>query len=104
MTHKTASDGLLTAMLADYTALEGEVDGIVATASTAFGAHATDANAILALLSSDFTTHKATAEGLLTGLGTTELARINEQFDNQLTVQHQALVDRGMRTDSTSAQ
>ena len=40
--------------------------------------------------------HEATAEAFLTGLGVTELARINEQFDSTLAKNLQALTDRGL--------
>jgi hypothetical protein len=43
-----------------------------------------------------YDTHKTTAEGLLTGLGTTELARINESFDSSLANSLQAITDRGL--------
>ena len=48
-----------------------------------------------ATLTSDFAAHAVTARALLTDLGTTELARINELFDNQLASRKQALLDRG---------
>ncbi len=44
----------------------------------------------------DYGTHKLTANGLLTDLGTTEVARINELFASTLAVQLQGLTDRGL--------
>lgn len=48
------------------------------------------------LFETDYTPHKDTSEGFLVGLGTTELARINEQFDNLFSRERQALVKRGL--------
>jgi hypothetical protein len=48
------------------------------------------------LLTSDYNTHAPVASAYLTGLGVTELARINEQFDNALAKNLQALTDRGL--------
>ena len=51
---------------------------------------------VLALLEADYTTHAALARGFLTGLGATELARINEKFTASLATQTQQLIDRGL--------
>lgn len=51
---------------------------------------------ILADIQADYDAHGSTAPAYLTGLGTTELARINEQFAASLSVQLQDLVDRGL--------
>jgi hypothetical protein len=55
-----------------------------------------DFSGIVALLESDYTTHAATARALLTDLGTTELARINEKFASDLATQTHQLIDRGL--------
>lgn len=47
------------------------------------------------ILRNDYDSHALLARGFLTDLGTTELARINEKFDNALATQKQALTDRG---------
>ena len=51
----------------------------------------------------DFTTHRSTTRALLTDLGTTERARINEQYDNLLTSAYQGLVDRGLYSSTVYA-
>lgn len=55
-------------------------------------------------VASDFTTHQTTATAFLTNLGLTEEARINETFDDQLTVRAQGLADRGFYSSALSAQ
>lgn len=47
-----------------------------------------------------FDAHEVLAKGYLTDLGVTELARINEQFDNVLAKNLQALTDRGMSSSA----
>lgn len=54
-------------------------------------------------LALDYTGHKTTAEEFLTGLGTTEVARINEQFAASLSVQLQKLIDDGLYTSAVAA-
>lgn len=49
----------------------------------------------LSTLVDDFDAHDTTATAFLTGLGTTELARINEKYDNLQTAQDQSLANRG---------
>ena len=55
---------------------------------------------VLALLESDYTAHAELARGFLTGLGATELARINEKFTASLATQTQQLVDRGLSSSA----
>ena len=54
-------------------------------------------------LAADYSTHKGVADGLLTGLGTTEVARINELFASTLAVQLQGLTDRGLYSSGVAA-
>jgi hypothetical protein len=58
----------------------------------------------LATLEAIYDTHEAVAEAFLTGLGTTELARINEQFDNLLARTSQDLVNRGLYSSAVYTQ
>lgn len=51
----------------------------------------------------EFSSHSDVANALLTGLGTTELARINEQFDSTIATQLQQLVDRGFYSSAITA-
>lgn len=66
-------------------------------------AFAVDYQSVLDQLTSDFITHESLANGLLEGLGATELARINEEFASQLSVQLQALVSRGLSSSAIVA-
>jgi hypothetical protein len=94
--YATDIESTLDVALADYNELESDINAILAIAETEFGEHEADVNALLALLLSDYTTHSTTAAAYLTGLGTTELARLNEQFDNLLNKLTQELVNRGL--------
>lgn len=112
---------ILTALDTDYQSVSTDLGTIRTSAGTLVSNHATDYAAVLALLisdytthatetrgitaslSSDFTTHESTATGFLDGLGTTELARINEEFAAKLTAQLQMLVSRGLYTSILAA-
>lgn len=109
-------DTILTALDTDYQAIDADLSAISVSAGTLIDDHTVDYQAVLAallgdytthasltrsianFLSIDYTTHESAATGFLTGLGTTELARINEQFAAQLSVQLQSLVSRGLST------
>lgn len=82
----------------DYASVEEDLEAIRLSAGTLVSRHAFSYQAVLDLLASDYATHATAATGLLTGLGTTELARINEEFAARLSVQLQALVTRGLST------
>ena len=82
---------------------QAELDTAIATSNalltgavTDYSTFAVDYASTLLLLSADIASHQATTRGLLTGLGATELARINEKFASSLSTQLQQLVDRGM--------
>jgi len=107
---------ILTALDTDYQAVSSDLGAIKTTAGTLVSNHVTDYASVLALLTSDYTTHatqtrgitdslssdytahESTATGFLNGLGTTELARINEEFAARLATQLQMLVTRGLYT------
>lgn len=97
-TYVTDIETLLTALDADYTAVETDLEAIKTSAGNLVTAFAGDYQAILDQLESDYTVHELRTQGLLDDLGTTETARINEQFASQLSVQLQALVSRGLST------
>lgn len=61
----------------------------------------TDSNA--ADLATDYAFHKTTTQAYLDNLGSTEVARINEQFAASLAVQLQDLTDRGMYSSGRAA-
>ena len=95
-------DSVLTAAAADYSTLESEIDTLLVSGTTAFDSYAADYNTVLAQLEADYTTHAVTATAFLTGLGVTELARINEKFDATLATQLEQLVDRGIYSSSVT--
>ncbi len=87
---------ILDSLATDYDTVSVTLNGLNTTAGTLVSAHAADYAAVLALLVTDYTTHAGTATAFLTGLGSTELARINEQFVSNLSIQLQDLIDRGL--------
>ena len=89
-------DGLLASLLTDYATHQTTTTNLLAEANSVFSGHETDYQGALAALLSDWTAHYSVASNLLTNLGTTETARINEQFDNRLSAAGQELVDRGL--------
>lgn len=91
-------ESILASLDTDYTAVETDLEAIKTTAGTLVNDFAGDYQAILDELEGEYTDHATLARGFLDGLGTTELARINEQFASQLSVQLQALVSRGLST------
>jgi hypothetical protein len=96
----TQIDTLLADLETDVGDIKGELDGV-----------SDDIDAQLALylskletLDGQFTTHRSTSRDLLVGLGTTETARINEQWDNELAKAYQGLVNRGLYSSVLYAQ
>lgn len=87
---------ILTQLEADYADVEVDLNTIKTSAGTLVDAHAATYDDILDLLESDYNTHAGLARGFLTGLGDTELARINEEFAAKLTSQLQELVSKGL--------
>lgn len=112
---------ILTALDSDYTTVSTDLGAIRTSAGSTLTTHATDFQAILDLLSSDYTSHATdtreitddlasdylahspAATAFLNGLGTTELARINEEFGARLSMQLQQLVTRGLSTSTLIA-
>ena len=93
---KTAVELLLNNLFPDYTAVQIGLNGLLDDATTLAENHGIDYNGVLNLLLSDYNDHVPIATGFLTNLGTTELARINEQFDATLADQTQDLISRGL--------
>jgi hypothetical protein len=104
VTFENQITALLALIVADYDALHSQVDSLLATADSTLGTHATDHDAILALMLADYETHDTTSRAYLTDLGVTELARINEQFDNLLASTRQDLTSRGFYSSALVAQ
>lgn len=94
---------IIASLSADYNSVDGDVSSLLTTGLAAMGSHVSDFNAVLSLLETDYSAHAATATAFLTGLGTTELARINQQFAASLATQIQDLVDRGLYSSGVAA-
>ncbi len=88
-----ANQTTLDAAIASSSTLRGSMQ-------TEFDTHDTAYRVVLNLLEPDHTTHAATARALLTGLGTTDLARINEAFANGLATEKAKLIDRGLSSSA----
>lgn len=87
---------ILLTLESDYLTAEADLDAIKTQAGVLVANHASDYNEVLALLLTDYNSHASLARGFLTGLGATELARINEQFAASLSAQLQQLTNRGL--------
>lgn len=98
-----AEYALMTAGL-DIPALIADVDAAIDAMDTALTAFNAEVSGLSALLLADFNSHASTATAFLTSLGVTELARINEAFDDAQTAQNQALVNRGFYSSNLSSQ
>ena len=75
--------------------LIADADGAIDDFAAAVTAFNNEFAGLSTTLLSDFNTHRDLTRGYLTGLGTTETARINEKWDNTLAGVKQDLVDRG---------
>ena len=91
-------EAILSLLDADYSSVQSDLEAIITKSGLLADQHVIDYQLILDQLTTDFTTHGTLSRGFLSGLGTTELARINEEFAAQLSVQLQALVTRGLST------
>ena len=80
----------------DYTAQAATIRAVVNFLNPDYASHAISTRGITDSLNFEYTTHSGTATGLLDGLGTTEIARINEEAASKLSVQMQMLVSKGL--------
>jgi len=94
---------ILTSLDADYLAVEADLEAIKTSAGTLGNEFATNYQAILDYLESDYLSHEGLSRGFLDDLGTTERARINEEFAARLSVQLQQLTTRGLSTSTLIA-
>lgn len=97
------SDGHLSLYLTTVSDLLTDLEADVALSKTELAEVEADVEAALDLfvsrlneLVANYDTHAALTRGLLTGFGTTETARINRDFDNQLAAVSQTLVNKGL--------
>jgi hypothetical protein len=109
----TAQTGYLTSFLSDFSAKLNELDTnytahlatintLLTAADTDLTAHAKDYAADINTLSDDYATHALAAPNYLSSLGSTELARIKEEFAASLAVQLQDLTDKGLYTSAVA--
>lgn len=95
-TYVTEIGAILTQLETDYSSVETDLNAIKTSSGTLVDAFALSYQAVLDQLESDYDLHAVTANGFLDNLGSTDLARINEQFAASLASQLQSLVSRGL--------
>lgn len=95
-TYVDAVAAILTLLESDYTGVETELNAIKVGSGSLVNQFVGDYDAILSFLQADYDSHASVARSFLTGLGSTELARINEQFNANLSAQMQMLVSKGL--------
>lgn len=94
--HVADYGAILALLSSDYTAQAATIRAVVNFLNVDFESNATGTRGITDTLSFEYTTHSGTSSGLLDGLGTTEIARINEEAAAKLSVQMQMLVSKGL--------
>ncbi len=102
--YRTEALSVISDLDGELTDLDSDVATELGKLDTAVTSHSATYRGILTLFEADYDSHAATTRALLTDLGTTELARINEQFDNLLANTRQNLVDRGFYSSALVAQ
>ncbi|TXG78462.1 hypothetical protein E6Q11_00965 [Candidatus Dojkabacteria bacterium] len=102
-TYVAEIEAILALLDADYASVSADLAAIRTSTGTLVATFKVDYEAALAYLESDYTAHAALTGGLLDGLGSTELARINEEFGAKLTAQLQMLTSRGLYTSALVA-
>lgn len=98
--YQTQAVAIITTISGEYTSLDSTVGGLITELDTAIGSHQTTHAGLVALFLSDYTTHAVTARAFLVDLGATELARINRDYDNQLSRALQDVTERGLYSSS----
>jgi hypothetical protein len=89
---------ILVLLNSDYAKVETDLGLIKSTSGTLGDGYSSSYSAILSAIEGEYSAHASEARGFLVNLGATELARINEQFASNLSVQMQQLVSRGLST------
>ena len=108
---RTSAGSLLTTYAADYQAVLDLLSGdysthanltrnIIAFLASDYIPHATETRSITSLLAYDYQSHSPLTIGFLNNLGTTDRARINEEFAARLSSQLQMLTSRGLSTST----
>jgi len=93
----------LEAILADYEAVASELDAERTASSGKLASYDAQASGDIATLPSDYESHADTARTFLIDLGSTEAARIMEEFAGALAAQIQGLIDRGIYNSTLAA-
>jgi len=110
---KTAWEAASTAAEAEYATMTAGLDipdllddmeDALTSMDTALTTFFTNHAALATTLASEYATHAAAATAFLTSLGTTELARINEHWDDAQAAGEQALADRGFYSSHITTQ
>jgi hypothetical protein len=96
----TTLDSLVTDIEDEIGDIRESLDGAEEEIEEALQDHANT----LVMLESDYNTHAPIARAFLTDLGVTELARINEQFDNLLSKSTQDITNRGLYSSALITQ
>jgi len=102
--YNTAAAAIISTMSGELTDLDSSITGLMTTLDSQVATTKANYAAIVALLLSDYTAHATTTRALLTDLGSTELSRINEHYDNLLADNLQKLTDRGLYSSSLATQ
>lgn len=102
--YRTEALSILTEMDTALSALSSGIDTQLDAMDAAIAGHEVTYDGLLALLTTDYDTHAGLTRGYLSDLGTTELARINELFDNLLASARQNLTDRGFYSSALVTQ
>lgn len=87
---------ILDLLEADYQKVSVDLDVFNGRSGTLLSQYVGDYDSILQKLESDHYSHSAITVNFLNNLGQTEVARINEQFNANLSVQMQMLVSKGL--------
>ena len=101
--HAADYEVILDLLSGDYTTHAALTRSIVNFLTTDYTPYAEEARSITDAIAIDYTSHEDAASGFLTGLGSTELARINEEFAARLATQMQMLVTKGLYTSMLPA-
>lgn len=99
-TYAVDYQAILDQLSSDYTSQATTIRSIINFLYSDYTPHASATRGITDSMSLDFTLHDGTATGFLSGLGATELARINEEFAARLSMQLQMLTTRGLSTST----
>ena len=99
-----ASASIISEMETDLTAHTSTISTLLGEITTSFDTTEATLIALLTTIDSDYTSHSTTATAFLTDLGATDLARINEEYDDKEASINQGLVNRGFYSSAIPTQ